>query len=158
VLLSKAVPGFLINRLQIALLREALGLVEQGVASIEELDIAVRSSIGRRLSVAGVFEVCDLMGLDVVEAAAANVIDRLDGSTRVSPLIRERVRRGDLGIKNGRGLYAWTPNGPRACRPASPGPWRRSGAGTRASPRRLPMNRGFASRVAAAARCRRGEP
>jgi 3-hydroxyacyl-CoA dehydrogenase len=106
---AKAVPGFLINRLQIALLREALSLVEKGVVSIEDVDIAVRNSIGRRLSVAGVFEVCDVAGLDVVEAAAANVVDQLDGATRISPLISERVRRGELGIKSGKGLYSWTP-------------------------------------------------
>ncbi|OHD25891.1 MAG: hypothetical protein A2V99_17135 [Spirochaetes bacterium RBG_16_67_19] len=109
VLVAKAVPGFLINRLQIALLREALSLVEKGVVTIEDVDIAVRNSIGRRLSVAGVFEVCDVAGLDVVEAAAENVIGELDGSTRISPLIRERVRRGELGIKSGKGLYSWTP-------------------------------------------------
>jgi 3-hydroxybutyryl-CoA dehydrogenase len=109
VVLAKAVPGFLINRLQIALLREALSLVEKGVVTIEDVDVAVRNSIGRRLSIAGVFEVCDVMGLDVVEAAAANVIDQLDGSTKVSPLIRRKVRRGELGIKSGRGLYDWTP-------------------------------------------------
>lgn len=109
VLVAKAVPGFLINRLQIALLREALSLVEKGVVTIEDVDIAVRNSIGRRLSVAGVFEVCDVAGLDVVEAAAENVIGELDGSTKISPLIRERVRRGELGIKSGKGLYSWTP-------------------------------------------------
>lgn len=109
VVVAKAVPGFLINRLQIALLREALSLVERGVVSIEDVDIAVRNSIGRRLSVAGVFEVCDVTGLDVVEAAAANVIDQLDGSMKISPLISERVRRGELGIKSGKGLYSWTP-------------------------------------------------
>jgi 3-hydroxybutyryl-CoA dehydrogenase len=109
VVVAKAVPGFLINRLQIALLREALSLVEKGVVSIEDVDIAVRNSIGRRLSVAGVFEVCDVTGLDVVEAAAANVIDQLDGSTKVSPLISGKVQRGQLGIKSGQGLYSWTP-------------------------------------------------
>ena len=50
-----------------------------------------------------------MAGLDVVEAAAENVIGELDGSTRISPLIRERVRRGELGIKSGKGLYSWTP-------------------------------------------------
>jgi len=109
VLVAKAVPGFLINRLQIALLREALSLVEKGVVTIEDVDVAVRNSIGRRLSVAGVFEVCDVAGLDVVEAAAENVIGELDSSTKISPLIRERVRRGELGIKSGKGLYSWTP-------------------------------------------------
>jgi 3-hydroxyacyl-CoA dehydrogenase len=109
VLLTKAVPGFLINRLQIALLREALSLVEKGVVTIEDVDTAVRNSIGRRLSVAGVFEVCDVAGLDVVQAAAENVIGELDGSTKISPLIGERVRRGELGIKSGQGLYSWAP-------------------------------------------------
>jgi 3-hydroxyacyl-CoA dehydrogenase len=108
VVIAKAVPGFLINRLQIALLREALYLVQTGVVTVEDLDLAVRNSIGRRLSAAGVFEVCDVSGLDIVEAVAANVIGDLDCSNELSGLVEDRVKKGHLGIKTGRGFYEWT--------------------------------------------------
>ena len=107
VVLNKAVPGFLINRLQIALLREALSLVQNGVASVDDVDKAVRSSIGRRLSIAGVFEVCDLAGLDVVKAAAETVLGDLNCTQELSELIRGHVDRGELGAKTGRGFYQW---------------------------------------------------
>lgn len=108
VVIRKALPGFLINRLQIAILREALSLVEKGVVTVQDVDIAVRNSIGRRLSVAGIFEVCDITGLDVVQATATNILNSLDSTTELSDLIKEKISAGELGFKTEKGFYSWT--------------------------------------------------
>jgi 3-hydroxybutyryl-CoA dehydrogenase len=108
VVLQKEAPGFIGNRLQFALFREALSLVERGVARPEDVDLVVRSSFGRRLAVAGPFEVFDLAGYDVIHNACAYVFPDLDCSKEPPALLRQRVERGELGVKTGQGFYSWT--------------------------------------------------
>lgn len=102
------VPGFIGNRLQFAMWREAFALVGSGVCSAEDVDRVVRSSFGLRLPVIGPFEQADLIGLDLVLAITGYLNPSLDGASQPSPLVRERVDRGELGMKTGRGFRSWT--------------------------------------------------
>ncbi len=114
VIVQKEVPGFIGNRLQFALAREALFLVQSGIASPQDVDTVVKTSLGRRWAVAGPLEVGELAGWDIALAVASYLQPELDGSPEVSPLLRERVSRGELGVKTGKGFYEWTPESAEA--------------------------------------------
>jgi len=116
VVIQKEVPGFVANRLQGALLREALWLVQRGVVTAQDVDTIIKSSIGRRWAVAGVFEVYELAGLDLVLAVAEYLLPRLENSTEIPPVLQEKVERGELGVKTGKGFYDWTPDSTEALR------------------------------------------
>jgi 3-hydroxybutyryl-CoA dehydrogenase len=109
VIVQKDIPGFIGNRLQFALLREALFIVEQGVASIEDVDTTVKMSFGARLPITGPLESADLGGLDVYMAISKYLMPDLCQSTEVSALLVDAVESGRLGVKSGAGLYEWTP-------------------------------------------------
>lgn len=106
---QKEVPGFILNRLQAALLREALWLVENGVASPQAVDAGIRNSIGRRWAVAGIFEIFDLAGWDLLLNMVSELQAHLSASPKVSPVLAEKVQCGELGVKTGKGFYEWTP-------------------------------------------------
>ena len=106
---KKDVPGFLANRLQHALCREAFALVEAGVASAEDIDLAVRFSFGLRFLAVGPIRQRDYAGLDVHCAAATTIYPEIAANKEPSRLLREHVAAGHLGIKTGRGFYEWTP-------------------------------------------------
>jgi 3-hydroxybutyryl-CoA dehydrogenase len=82
--------------------------VEQGIASAETVDLVVRNSFGRRLSVAGPFEVFELAGWDLVLAAFEELYKDLNSSSDINPLLRQMVESGKLGVKSGEGFYNWT--------------------------------------------------
>lgn len=105
--LRKEVPGFVANRLQAALLREACSIVAEGIASPQSVDEVVCSSIGRRLAYAGPFEIADAAGLDLWCAIAAQLLPTLSNDTEIPEILRERVSRGEAGIKSRKGFYAW---------------------------------------------------
>lgn len=107
--LRKEVPGFIANRLQSALLREALALVEDGVCSMEDLDAVVSLGFGRRLAAFGPFVVHDMAGLDVWHAIATNLYPEISDAKEPQTSLAERAARGDFGLKSGRGFYAWSP-------------------------------------------------
>jgi 3-hydroxybutyryl-CoA dehydrogenase len=109
VLLKKEALGFVANRLQAALIREAIAIVDRGLADPQDVDAVLRYSIGRRLAVAGVFEPLDLAGLDLALAVATGLLPDLDSSTQVPASLKEKVARKELGVKTGLGFYAWTP-------------------------------------------------
>jgi 3-hydroxybutyryl-CoA dehydrogenase len=109
VVVRKELPGFVGNRLQMALVREAISLVSQGVASAEDVDAVVRNGFGRRLAVAGPFEVFDVAGLDLLLAVVEQIVPSLESSAEAPPLLAELVRRGALGVKTGSGFHDWTP-------------------------------------------------
>jgi 3-hydroxybutyryl-CoA dehydrogenase len=115
-LVQKEVTGFIGNRLQGALLREALWIVQQGIATPEDVDVVIKNSIGRRWSVAGVFEVFDLAGWDTILAVFASVFSALDPAPDVLSILEEMVARGELGPKSGQGFYEWTPESAEAAR------------------------------------------
>lgn len=108
VVIQREVPGFIGARLQAALLREAASIVQNGIASAQDVDTVIKNSFGRRLATAGVFEVSDLAGWDVVVPVNAQLLPGLEGSTEVSPVLRQKVERGELGAKSGKGFYDWT--------------------------------------------------
>lgn len=107
-IIEKEALGFVGPRLQAALIREAFAIVEQGIASAETVDLVVRNSFGRRLSVAGPFEVFELAGWDLVLAAFEELYKDLNSSPDINPLLREMVDSGKLGVKSGEGFYQWT--------------------------------------------------
>lgn len=100
-------PGFLANRLQHALAREAFALIDAGVACAQDVDAAVRFGFGFRFLAAGPVLQKDLAGLDVHAAAAATMYPTLHNDAQAAACLRERVAQGQLGMKTGRGFYDW---------------------------------------------------
>ena len=108
ILVEREVPGFVASRLQMAVLREALWLVENEVASAEDVDLAISAGLGRRWATAGVLHVLEVAGWDLIARVAADVFPHLSNADDPS-LLREMVERGDSGVKAGKGFYEWTP-------------------------------------------------
>jgi 3-hydroxybutyryl-CoA dehydrogenase len=104
VVVRRDVPGFVANRLQYALLREAYALVDSGVCSFADVDRAVTHGLGPRWAAIGPFETMDLAGLDVHAAVAANLWSELSRGIEPSPAIRHALETGALGVESGRGL------------------------------------------------------
>ena len=111
---NKDIPGFLGNRMQHALWREAIALVEQGVASPEDVDAVVRYGFGLRLAYLGPLQTADLAGLDLTRDIHQDLLPELDCSQGPSPILEQKVRAGNLGAKAGQGFHAWTPESLRA--------------------------------------------
>ena len=109
VLVQREVPGFISNRLQFALLREALHLIETGVASAADVDAAIKHGIGLRWALFGPLEIADLGGLDVFDAIAGYLFQDLSHAAEAPPVLRSRVAQGRLGVKSGSGFYSYTP-------------------------------------------------
>lgn len=109
-MVNKDVPGFVGNRLQHALRREAIAIVAQGIASPEDVDLIAKLSFGLRLPVVGPLETVDLGGLDLTQAIQAYLLPDLDCSTEPLKLIRDKVTKGELGAKSGKGFYDWSPS------------------------------------------------
>ena len=105
----KDVPGFLANRLQHALCREAFAMIDAGIVTPEEVDLAVRFSFGFRYLAVGPMLQRDHAGLDVHCAAAATIYPSLCNDAEPAEVLRRHVADGHLGIKAGRGLFDWTP-------------------------------------------------
>ncbi|WP_209010717.1 3-hydroxyacyl-CoA dehydrogenase family protein [Labrenzia sp. PHM005] len=106
---EKDVAGFIGNRLQHAMWREAIYLVESGVCTAEAVDQVVNASFGRRLSVLGPLANADLVGTDLTLDIHENVLADLDSRPAPSPYLRELVDAGKLGMKSGEGFMSWTP-------------------------------------------------
>ncbi|MBI4573573.1 MAG: 3-hydroxybutyryl-CoA epimerase [candidate division NC10 bacterium] len=102
-------PGQLGNRIQHAMIRECVNIVQEGIATAEDVDLAVKTGVGLRLPVYGVFEHADMVGLDLVKAVQDYVLPDLSPVTEAGRLHREKVARGELGVKTGRGFLEWTP-------------------------------------------------
>lgn len=109
IVLRKEVPGFVLSRLQMALLREACWLVENGVAEARDVDSALRNSLGRRWAVAGVFEILEIAGWDLLAKVASELLPHMAFSPKVPSVLKEIVEKGELGVKTSKGLYEWTP-------------------------------------------------
>lgn len=107
VLLRKDIPGFIANRLQAALFREACHLLEQGIADAEQIDTVVREGLGLRWAVSGPFETADLGGLDIWHNVAAHLFPELSGATAAPDIVRNKVKEGQLGSKTGNGFYSY---------------------------------------------------
>ncbi|WP_292300527.1 3-hydroxyacyl-CoA dehydrogenase family protein [Megasphaera sp.] len=109
VALLKEAPGFVGNRLQFALLREALYCVQEGIATAEAVDLICKYSIGRRLGVTGPLETADLGGLDIFYNISAYLNADLADDKEGSSVMKKCVDEGNLGAKTGTGLYQWKP-------------------------------------------------
>jgi 3-hydroxybutyryl-CoA dehydrogenase len=114
VVLDREIDGFIGNRLQFALLREALALWAAGVASAEAIDLAVKTSFGRRLAVTGPLESADLGGLETFHAFCALLFPGLDASAAPPAAMAGLVRDGHRGFASGRGIYDWSGRDGRA--------------------------------------------
>jgi 3-hydroxybutyryl-CoA dehydrogenase len=99
--------GFIGNRLQFALLREALYIVESGIATKEAVDVAVKYSLGRRLGATGPIESADLGGLDIFNNISSYLMADLCDSHDVPPMLAKHAAKGELGAKTGSGFYEW---------------------------------------------------
>jgi 3-hydroxybutyryl-CoA dehydrogenase len=103
------IPGFVGNRLQHALKREAIALVAAGVCDAETLDTVVKQGFGARMAVLGPLEQSDLVGLDLTLDISEVLVADLDRSAGPHPYLREKVAAGKLGMKSGEGFRKWTP-------------------------------------------------
>jgi 3-hydroxybutyryl-CoA dehydrogenase len=103
------IPGFIGNRLQHALKREAIALLADGVADAETIDTVIRDGFGARLAVLGSLEQSDLVGLDLTLDIHETLLEHLDRSLAPHPLLREKVAAGKLGMRTGEGFRRWSP-------------------------------------------------
>ena len=107
VLVKKDVTGFIVNRLQYACLREALSLVENGVADVEDIDTVFKSGVGLRFAAIGFFRMFDFGGLDTVNAINKYLNATLDNNPEGSALLDKMVTEGRCGVKTGSGFYEY---------------------------------------------------
>jgi 3-hydroxybutyryl-CoA dehydrogenase len=105
---NQDVPGFVGNRLQHALWREAISIVEHGIAEPEDVDRVVKMGFGLRLPTVGPLETADLAGLDLVLSIHDYLFPFLDSSKEASSVLRGRVQQGKIGPKTGEGFYRWS--------------------------------------------------
>ena len=96
------------TKLQAALFRECLALVEDGIASPEDIDTVVKNTIGRRLAVGGPFEIWEQIGWDLVQTIAGELFKEISNSEEPMDLLRSRVNSGQLGAETGSGFYEWS--------------------------------------------------
>ena len=105
---KKDVPGFIGNRLQHALWREAVSLVERGICDAETVDKVIKAAFGRRLAVLGPLENADLVGTDLTLAIHKTVLPDIDNRPGPSPYLERLVAEGKLGFKSGEGFRKWS--------------------------------------------------
>jgi 3-hydroxybutyryl-CoA dehydrogenase len=106
---KKDVPGFIGNRLQHALWREAISLVERGICDAETVDTVIKAAFGRRLAVLGPLENADLVGTDLTLAIHQTVLPDIEHRPGPSPYLEKLVADGKLGFKSGEGFRTWSP-------------------------------------------------
>ncbi len=104
----KDVPGFIANRLQHALWREAISIVENGIADAATVDDALKMGFAIRLPVLAPLETADMVGLDLTLAIHDYIFKHLESSSQPSPLLRQKVEKGELGFKTGKGFQTWS--------------------------------------------------
>jgi 3-hydroxybutyryl-CoA dehydrogenase len=109
VLVKKDIPGFLANRIQHALMREALSLVQQGIATPDDIDDAVRYSFGFRYAAVGPMTQKEISGWDGMANAAREIYPSLSNITTLPPQVEQLMREGKTGMKAGEGFRKWTP-------------------------------------------------
>ena len=110
------VPGFVGNRLQHALKREAIALVADGICTAETVDTVTRFGFGARLGIVGPLEQADLSGLELTLAIHQTLMPDLDRTPVPHPLLVEKVRKGETGAAAGRGFRQWRPGEAQARR------------------------------------------
>jgi 3-hydroxybutyryl-CoA dehydrogenase len=112
----KDVPGFVGNRLQHALWREAISIVDQGIADAATVDEVIKSSFGIRLPVLGPLATADMVGLDLTLQIHDYILRHLDRSTSPAAILKGKVENGELGFKTGKGFQEWSEEEIAECR------------------------------------------
>ena len=105
---NKQMVSLIETKLQAALFRECLALVEDGIASPEDIDTVVKNTIGRRLAVGGPFEIWEQIGWDLVQTIAGELFKEISNSEEPMVLLRNRVNSGEFGVETGCGFYEWS--------------------------------------------------
>lgn len=103
--------GFLVNRLQTAMMREAFNMVESGIVDPGDIDTAVTACIGFKSAWQGLFDTMDYIGLDTVALACGIIYPDLSSSASVPDIVLQKVQQGDLGVKTGKGFFDYTGEG-----------------------------------------------
>lgn len=106
--IRQELPGFVVNRIQVAVMREVWDLWSRGVASAEDIDAAIRASMGFRLAAVGPLEVHDFGGLDIQARVFENLAPDIRSGTELPAKIRDLVAAGHFGAKTGKGIYKYT--------------------------------------------------
>ncbi|WP_130861777.1 3-hydroxyacyl-CoA dehydrogenase family protein [Bacilliculturomica massiliensis] len=101
-------PGFALNRIQLAVLRECLHIVEEGIAAPEAVDDVMKYGLGMRYACLGPFEVCDLGGLDIFYNIASYLFEDLSDRKEPFGMLADRFEKGQYGVKNGAGFYDYS--------------------------------------------------
>ena len=109
VCMEKPAPGFIANRIQHAMTREALHMVAEGIAKPEDIDTAIKTSFAPRYTSIGLFEHMDNAGLDLAKNVQDYLFGQLGNENCANDFINEKVACGRLGVKTGAGVYEWTP-------------------------------------------------
>ena len=112
VLMNKEVLGFIGNRIMHAMYREAISLVEKGIATPEDIDKVVLTSFGPRFANLGPLEYLDFNGLDLIKSVQSYLFGDLDNTKGVMKIIEDKVEKGELGIKSGKGFFDWRERNP----------------------------------------------
>lgn len=116
VVLKKEITGFIVNRIQVAMLREAFHLMEQGVATAEDIDIAMKGSMGFKWVFCGPLESQDLAGLETTKAMVGNILKDLSNTREVPAFLEDMVKNGKHGIRTNEGFYQYDDYGKNAIR------------------------------------------
>ncbi len=116
VVVPRDVAGFIGNRIIAAIFREALSIVEHGIATPQDVDTVVKNSFGRRMAAMGPFEQSDIIGADLLASVMTELFPQIDRSTGPSPVLAKQIEKGEIGMKTGKGFYNWTPESAEAMR------------------------------------------
>ncbi len=108
VFVKKDVPGFIGNRMQMALQREVMYMIDSGIADPEDIDAVMKYGPGARWALYGPCEIADLAGLDIVRFVSSYLFKELNNQKNVPRVLDEKVSRGELGTKTGKGFYQYT--------------------------------------------------
>ena len=107
VVLNKGIPGFIVNRIAQAMFRECISMVEDDVASVDDIDKAIKYAVGMRYASIGLLEYFDDVGFDLEKNIAENVYPSLCNTRDVQPSVLAGISQGNTGLKTGKGLYNW---------------------------------------------------
>ena len=108
IMINKDAAGFVLNRFQFAVLREAMHIIEQGIASKEDIDNVFKYALGIRYACLGPLEIADLGGLDTFYNISSYLFEDLSDAKEVSPILGDIVKAGHYGVKNGKGFYDYS--------------------------------------------------
>ncbi len=105
---KKDVPGFILNRIQLSIIRECISLVEEGIADIEDVDACMKYGLGFRYAAFGPFEIVDFGGIDTFHHIASYLNRELCNTPDVQKMLDDRYKNGEYGVKSGKGFYDYS--------------------------------------------------